>query len=382
MWIIPKTLSAYVPATAELSLELNELASMCEQSLMWRSKPSQSRTWLQRLNKVKWMQLLSGRILKPSMASHFVTKYTESLEVIPVSRSVMQGKEKEPKTPDTFSLIYANTYVQLDLFGASLKTSADTSIWDSTKFTKAFEIWVIMLRRDCLQRQRSARLIRENDCSSWPTPNATEGDRGCCKAKITFDVVGFHRESLTTGLNFGATLSAAINMTKNWGTPRSSDWKGSDRKDESKWSLTEQTRNWETPTVSRGGHTQKDGTTKPKLDQQVKNWLAPKVPSGGGCPRNTPGGGLRKLEDQVEVNWPSPTVAEGQKIGNNANYGQIALGNHPAIRGTVKRAKKDKGDGQPDQDNLNTNGKNRGQLNPAWVEQLMGLPPEWTNFDS
>lgn len=35
-----------------------------------------------------------------------------------------------------------------------------------------------------------------------------------------------------------------------------------------------------------------------------------------------------------------------------------------------------------DQGNHNTNGKNRGQLNPAWVEQLMGLPPGWTNFDS
>jgi len=38
-------------------------------------------------------------------------------------------------------------------------------------------------------------------------------------------------------------------------------------------------------------------------------------------------------------------------------------------------------DGQPDQDSPNTTGKNRGQLNPAWVEQLMGLPPGWTNFD-
>jgi hypothetical protein len=38
--------------------------------------------------------------------------------------------------------------------------------------------------------------------------------------------------------------------------------------------------------------------------------------------------------------------------------------------------------GQPDKDSNNTTGKNRGQLNPAWVEQLMGLPAGWTNFDS
>jgi hypothetical protein len=47
----------------------------------------------------------------------------------------------------------------------------------------------------------------------------------------------------------------------------------------------------------------------------------------------------------------------------------------------VERAKKDKGDGQPDQGNPNMTGKSRGQLNPAWVEQLMGLSPGWTNFD-
>jgi len=26
-------------------------------------------------------------------------------------------------------------------------------------------------------------------------------------------------------------------------------------------------------------------------------------------------------------------------------------------------------------------GKSHGQLNPAWVEQLMGLPAGWTDFD-
>ncbi len=96
---------------------------------------------------------------------------------------------------------------------------------------------------------------------------------------------------------------------------------------------------------------------------------------------NLPGkDGHYKLRDQV--NWPTPTQAEADKIGNNANYGQIALGNHPAIRGVVSRAKKDKGDGLPAPDKSNMTGKNRGQLNPAWVEQLMGLEAGWTNFDS
>lgn len=125
MWIIPKTLSAYVPDMEGSSLELSELAEMCEQSLMWRSKPTRSRIWLRRLKKVKWIQRLSGRILKPSMQSRFVEKYTDSLLDIPVNHLVTPANVWEKKTLDTFGHILKNTYVQSNLFGASLKMSAD-----------------------------------------------------------------------------------------------------------------------------------------------------------------------------------------------------------------------------------------------------------------
>jgi len=48
--------------------------------------------------------------------------------------------------------------------------------------------------------------------------------------------------------------------------------------------------------------------------------------------------------DQVEAgNWPTPTVQEAGKIGNQANHGQLALSNHPALRGEVTREKFEKG---------------------------------------
>jgi hypothetical protein len=47
--------------------------------------------------------------------------------------------------------------------------------------------------------------------------------------------------------------------------------------------------------------------------------------------------------DQAEIgNWPTPTVQEAGKIGNQANHGQMGLSNHPAIRGEVQREKYDK----------------------------------------
>ena len=130
------------------------------------------------------------------------------------------------------------------------------------------------------------------------------------------------------------------------------------------------------------------------------------------------------LPDMV-AHWPTPTVQEAGKIGNQANHGQLALSNHPAIRGEVSRDKYEKGKhGQAAPANPSTLGsrqglwttptpwqqdesaeswearkaKNKakgyngngqgtpldmqvktqsGKLNPRWVETLMGLPIGW-----
>jgi hypothetical protein len=133
--------------------------------------------------------------------------------------------------------------------------------------------------------------------------------------------------------------------------------------------------------------------------------------------------------DQAVVtvqNWPTPATADGGKIGNKPNFGQICLSNHPAIVGLPNRgkltkdragqekqwptptaletqdqgtnwealAKLDKGgrilrriatmsftDGQTVLANPNLAGnpqESSGKLNPRWVETLMGLPVGWT----
>ena len=131
--------------------------------------------------------------------------------------------------------------------------------------------------------------------------------------------------------------------------------------------------------------------------------------------KNPRGHGSKLKEAVAQVNWPTPTEAEAQKISNQPNFGQIALSNHPEIRGKPQRAKSHKDyKGIPkvgllDQDSPSTNGKNRGlwptpcsddtsqrknryeqggaalskqtkgKLNPDWVEQLQGLIVGWTD---
>ena len=109
MWIIPKTLSAFVPDTEGLSLELDEQAWMLESSAMWRSKPSSKQTWLRRLKKGGWLTHLCGRILKPSLHQSFVERYAESLEDIPANPSVQQASEKAKTTRGTYGPISSST---------------------------------------------------------------------------------------------------------------------------------------------------------------------------------------------------------------------------------------------------------------------------------
>ena len=118
------------------------------------------------------------------------------------------------------------------------------------------------------------------------------------------------------------------------------------------------------------------------------------------------------LREQVHPeNWPTPTTAEGTKIGNQANFGQVGLSNHPSIVGQPDRAKLNKsGKNQEswptprankvhpeiteenrehlanrnkanlEEDIAGHCGKATGKLNPNWVEHLMGLPVGWTQL--
>lgn len=106
-------------------------------------------------------------------------KYTESLPGILANHSAKQENALEKTIQDTFGRIYERLYEQLDLFGPSLKTSKDILAWDSRRYIKAYEIWVIRLRL--------AHHISGSDYSSlhvptltssgdvWPTPATNMG---------------------------------------------------------------------------------------------------------------------------------------------------------------------------------------------------------------
>ena len=90
---------------------------------------------------------------------------------------------------------------------------------------------------------------------------------------------------------------------------------------------------------------------------------------------------LAKRGRLEEMNWPTPTASEGEKVSNCPNYAQTSLGNHPTLVGLPQRPKNSTKStaGLPAQANPNLNGKQGVLLNAAWVDQLMGFPENWSN---
>ena len=85
------------------------------------------------------------------------------------------------------------------------------------------------------------------------------------------------------------------------------------------------------------------------------------------------------------TSWPTPDVAQAQKVSNRPNYGQLGLANHPEVHGqTVDRPKMQKDRlGRQGQVKNNTNGNSQeqfGKLNTYWVEHLMGIETGWTDL--
>ena len=242
------------------------------------------------------MQHLFSLTLRPSHTESFVDSWTSSVAASRANPSVLLESVKALKTHDTCSPTseMESQSADLDLF--SWRTSKESSPVKqqtenqfSSMSSESWKAWVTEQRQEYSVRVKSGPLIKENGCSSWPTPAAR-------------------------------------------------DYKGS---------------------YSPTALIRKDG--KSRMDA------------------------LPQVVEYDQTSWPTPTVVEGSKIGNQPNYGQKGLSNHPQIVGLPDREKLNKSGKSPESvETITTTIKPRqtGKLNPAWVEQLMGLPVGWTDLGS
>ena len=377
MWIVPKNFSdtyPFVQGIQDLGLDSSEFCQLCERSLMSKSKPTQFKTWLTKWNKDSYLQHLCTQTLKPSHSQTFVDAWTSYLAAFPASPSVKPGQEDQQKTHGISSptLPMESTPVQQDMF--SSKTSKESSppkVLTGKVFSDmSSENWnsyIIQRRSEYSVRQKQAQAIRESEYLSLL--QEMENRSMTCSPDTQSQNPPSGQPDLTNN-------SLSGKSQESWATPNTMD---------------------HLPSRS--------------VESQMQRALG--VRKGRSKPDN-----LREQVDPEQVavyqeakNWPTPTASEALKKGAQPQYGQICLSNHPIIVGPVTREKKVKSgnekkwatpttrdhkgsyspealvrkDGKSRMDELpqqaqydETNISKVGKLNPSWVEQLMGLPVQWS----
>lgn len=363
MWLYVPNLSTSSPYAPEEPASISASSwqfQALERSAWWRGKPSQSRHWFQRWNKVSFIRLLCGLMPEPSMAAHGVAQLTASLAASRANLTALPDESREATTPATFGPRLAASSSSRARGSSSSKTLAACSRRGLTKslarseYSETFQSLVSRLREDCSRRQKSARAISASGSSSsqWPTAVVTDSFGARNRTSGRSNPNSKHHD--------GVTLNDAIVMWEASArpTPTANDWKGSgptlERKDGQMRGdrldyATEQL--WSTPT---------------QVHRKSEKAMKPFAEGGQSSP---PG-----LEQQAEtLMWSTPSVADvqgGRKSRSGDRDNELLM------------------NGQADQLcshldlTISTVGEAHSQprrsLNPLFVAWLMGWPPAWT----
>ena len=332
MWILTKQLitSPFVQDTKALEWDSETFGQMCEKSLMWRSKPSQSRTWRQRLKRVGYIQHLFTRALKPSHSNTFLEKWISFLPDSRANPLVLPEDDNQQMIRDIYthtSLKESHSVDQLMLFSKMSKESSQAKPQTENRYLNmSSETWkkeVISHRGEYSARLKLVRPINENESLSWPTAKLSDGEGGRIKPTELTDG-GFKSLRKKSNQWFGAKLRDAVE--------------------------THEEKNWPTPTLaeSSGG----------KRTKQIKEGKWHNIQ-------------LREAIDlENEKNWPTPKSRDWKGgMGTSKERQKHDLDKIVHLPNT-----------QQDQEKSSTSGKSQGRLNPNWVEQLMGLPVGWTQL--
>ena len=414
MWILTNKLrtSHFVADTKASELDLEQFSQLCETSLTWRGKDSQSRTWLQRWKRVRWIKLLSLRTLKPSHTESFVDAWTSSLADSRVSHSQLLESVKLLKTQDTFSPTSQteSKSANLELFFSktckeSLVARQPTENQFSSMSSESWKDWVIKQRLEYSQRKKLARHTRESVFTSlaWPTASVAGCVEGGIAKNVEMTQSGF-KATRENGTSYGAKLrDSVIHHEKNWATPRAGATDSTRPNGKGGIPLAHQVKNWSTPTVMDTANIQQprkknpSGGQKPPLCQEVnqlQNWPTIqardwKATAGTNLKRLNPNGKPRGTNGELPLavyqeEFGRLDQAKDNTNGKNQESQTWATPRanqvHPKITEENRAHLATRGKSNLEEEIAGHCGKATGKLNPDWVEQLMGLPTGWTQL--
>ena len=275
------------------------------------------------------------------------------VEDSPAKTSALRVKEQE--LPESVRDFGKSMRDSLEKFGLNLslpKTHHCFELGGLELSSKTWPKWGMMQDGECWELGTLVRPTNETECGSWRTPAAQEPginvERLETKSGEPVGSMCRHYDK-QTGRMAQIGLTQQVMAKATWPTPCRRDYKG---------------------TNAPEGLTRKDG--KSRLDQlpnavayggtqTQQKWMTPQARDWKGPSGRAYKGEAKDLPSQTQQKWlwPTPTT-QPQKGGTKGLYGGS---------GHQRKMK------QAGHHSMLT-----GQLNPSWVEWLMGWPIGWTDL--
>ncbi len=238
---------------------------------------------------------ISGASTEPRTEDTSMSSQRGSRDRVNPSRS--QVNELESTTSVICGPKHSASFAKYDPDTHSLKTSPGLFPVDILEPSSVTLPKVGMMRNGvCWERTMSEHRIDGSDSGYWPTPRVCAGLRSSGANRTEFydrmyptPKANEHKGGISSkgGLSLGHMATHA-----RWPTPGTQECTGGPSNPEKLKAQKHQIKLKDAVSESLGGTPTR------------QTYLTPKCPSGGGCERNTPGGGLRKLEDQVAMKGP------------------------------------------------------------------------------
>lgn len=242
----------------------------------------------------------------------------------PASRSAQPGSAEARKMTATSGQICAELSRNSGPLGYAVKTCLESSDWRSTMCFLTWRLSATPRRRLLFRLAPSKPHTNDSAVPLLPTPTATLADHGGPSQRDS---------SGRPGLQMAAMM---------WPTPTARDHKGSN-------------------SMEHLNRESDNRNHRDRLANAVKLWPTPTARNCKGASTTSTRQGAPDL--QTAVLYPTPTTGAGL-CGGTGNYNQL-------------KALEEAGEITPEERRSMAAG-NGGQLNPDWVEAMMGFPPGWT----